>query len=399
MKRSYIKGIIGALLGGIIATIPWVLAYVYLDMILSILAIIVAIFALKGYQLFKGKVSKYLPIIITVIALISITVATFIAIPCLLILEENLPVTLANFKLLYSNSGFITALIGDYAISILFTILGISGVVTTLKNQIKDSQDLGNIKVDLSNGNNKKDRQKVKDLFLSKNAINENNAITIDDSTGINMNTLNLLVIEGVIIKTGTKYFYSLEANEKATKKNKKVAIITFIIMFLLIGIPIVTGIIFDEKETILDKNKSTVKDISYSVPNTYVESPDEYEENSWYYLPKEDLSGYSGYLLVYYFDSLNVYSDEWVQSSKYNFESHNEVKSIKSFEHFKNKYSYDVVMFDLECDGYDDTIYYIFGNKQMAVIEIIDYDILSYLHTDAKDIVDNLKWNKELIS
>ena len=41
-QGSYVTGIIGAILGGTIATIPWVLAYVYGNVMLSLLAVIIA---------------------------------------------------------------------------------------------------------------------------------------------------------------------------------------------------------------------------------------------------------------------------------------------------------------------------------------------------------------------
>ena len=50
-ERGYLIGIIGALIGGLIATIPWILCYVYANMIYSLLAIIVAIASLTNVSL------------------------------------------------------------------------------------------------------------------------------------------------------------------------------------------------------------------------------------------------------------------------------------------------------------------------------------------------------------
>ena len=72
--------------------------YVYGNMILSLLAIIIALGVLKGYQLFKGKVDDKLPVIIIVISIICVTVSTLIIIPLLLIAKEGEVVSIDNLK-------------------------------------------------------------------------------------------------------------------------------------------------------------------------------------------------------------------------------------------------------------------------------------------------------------
>ena len=53
-----IKGIIGALVGAIIFSLPWILIYVYANYMLSILAAIIGFGSLTFYKLFGGKVNK-----------------------------------------------------------------------------------------------------------------------------------------------------------------------------------------------------------------------------------------------------------------------------------------------------------------------------------------------------
>lgn len=136
MKKSYFKGIVGALLGGVVASIPWVLLYVYGNMIFSFLAYFVAIAALKGYQLFKGKEDDKLHIIISAVSLISITVATWVIIPLLMFIKESISINAITLQIIYTNSEFIGSLFKDYVISIIFTILGISGVIKSIKNNM-----------------------------------------------------------------------------------------------------------------------------------------------------------------------------------------------------------------------------------------------------------------------
>ena len=117
-QKGYLLGIVGALIGGLIGTIPWIVLYVYANMIYSLLAFIVAMAALKGYELFKGKVDKKLPYIIGAISIICITIATLVIIPNLLLVKEIGTTSIANFKLLYADSEFAGEIIGDYIMSL-----------------------------------------------------------------------------------------------------------------------------------------------------------------------------------------------------------------------------------------------------------------------------------------
>ena len=77
-KGNYITGIIGSIIGGAIAAIPWVFVYVKCNMILSVLAILIALGALKGYEIFKGKVTKALKPIVIIAPNKAILILTFL---------------------------------------------------------------------------------------------------------------------------------------------------------------------------------------------------------------------------------------------------------------------------------------------------------------------------------
>jgi len=135
-EKNYVLGIIGALIGGLIASLPWIICYVYLEMLLSLLALPIAWGALKGYQLFKGKEDEKLPIIISIISIVVISVVTLVIIPLLLLAQEGLTVSFEMFQLLYEFNDFKSAIIKDYIFSLLFTILGISGIIKQLKQNV-----------------------------------------------------------------------------------------------------------------------------------------------------------------------------------------------------------------------------------------------------------------------
>ena len=184
VKRSYLTGILGAILGGVIAAIPWVLTYVYGNMMLSLLALIIGAGEFYGYKLCKGKMTTKLPIIIMVIAIIIVTAVTLLVIPFMLLQKNGMDANIEGVKALYSYSEFTSALMRDYAISIVFTILGAGAVTGTIKKQLLNNSE--DIKLDFSN---KEEQQKLKEdsitaikpIFEKYNAMNKENTMTKEE--------------------------------------------------------------------------------------------------------------------------------------------------------------------------------------------------------------------------
>lgn len=166
--KDYFKGIIGGLIGGLVATIPWILMYLYGGMMLSLLAIIIGSAVVKGYQLFKGKVDNKFPIIIIAISLISITIATFVIIPLCLLIKVDIPISIENFTYMYQSADFVGTIIRDYVISVIFTLLGISGIVQSVKKQVAENKEV----ITLSN---KDKSSKKEDSHGEKEEIDKNN--------------------------------------------------------------------------------------------------------------------------------------------------------------------------------------------------------------------------------
>lgn len=130
MGRNYTKGIIGAFIGGLIASIPWILLYIYGGMMSSYFAFIIGIGALKGYQ-YKGLTDRNLGKFITIVSLIIITLVTFIIIPLISLVEYG-AASVNNLITLYSFSPFTSLIMKNYAVSVIFTILGLRGVMNKL---------------------------------------------------------------------------------------------------------------------------------------------------------------------------------------------------------------------------------------------------------------------------
>jgi len=248
-KNNYIFGFIGGLLGGFIATIPWILMYVYGNMILSLLAIIIALGVLKGYQLLKGKVDSKLPVIIITISIICVTVSTLIIIPLLLIAKEGQVVSIDNLKVLYDYQPFVNAIIKDYIISLLFTLLGISGVVSNVRKQISEGTK-ENIKVEFTNQQFNENKELIKQEFLKLNATDKNSAVEkeqiLNELDIINAKGIfNNLRLQGIIKKHNKKYYYSLKEEKNTVIRFVKLYIKIFIwILLFAISLVIIFALI-----------------------------------------------------------------------------------------------------------------------------------------------------------
>lgn len=390
MKKNYFTGILGALIGGVFACIPWIIVYVYLNLMYSFLASFIAAGALYGYQLFKGKIDKKVPLIITIVSVLSITVATLIIIPSLIIIDEGLPLTLANLEYLYSSSEFIGALIKDYIVSIIFTFLGIGGVIINLKAEIDKNPD--KVKISINN-NSKEERELIKKFFVENNALSSENAISIDSTTNININTLNILRNQNIVLYADGKFYYSILGESNFNKKQSKILKIgKIVIIFGIIVMVILTAIGSGEDSSNEDVSK---KKVYYSVSSSYKEYIDEDNDDSWFYVPKKDLTGYSGYINVYYYNTTeDTYSDEWFNNYKdlvanyYNYR-------LGDNGHFVNKNGCDVAWFvSLTGDDYNYITYFIFGDDQIGVVDIIDYGVDKNLLADGKKMADTFYWN-----
>lgn len=208
-KRGYLKGIIGAIIGGFIAALPWLLIYVYGEMIYSILTVLIAIGALKGYQILKGKEDKKLPVIIAIISLVVVTVCNLVIAPLLMLGQNDLPMTLENLQLLYKIETFTSALTHDFIMSILFTILGAGCVIANIYKQIKSGKKVTGFaeKVTVSD----ESIANYREVFEKVGAITKDSAVSketiLDMVSEEYRNDFQLLVNTGVIRKYKGNYY------------------------------------------------------------------------------------------------------------------------------------------------------------------------------------------------
>ncbi len=301
-EGSYLSGIIGAIIGGAIATIPWVLVYVYGNLMLSLLALLIGAGEFYGYKLFKGKLDKKLPIIIIVLALIIVTIATLLVIPAMLLNKNNLEVSFNSIKNLYTYNNFISGIMRDYIISVLFTVLGAGTVAFTIKKQLLNVKDVKDLRLDLSNTTEQiklkeESIKMIKPIFEKYNATSNDNTLTKEEvfaeveKPGKNV-AFNCLKNLGIIKKVNGRYYYSLEdeSNTKEkTSSGKVVAIIFAIIIVILIAIGVYSNLYMDGGQTIWND------DISFTLEDGWTPLENSSQENEWtYYKYLGELPQYS---------------------------------------------------------------------------------------------------------
>lgn len=392
-NKGYILGILGALLGALIGTIPWIILYVYGNMIYSILAFVVAIAALKGYELLKGKVDKKLPFIIAIVSVLAITIATLVIIPNLLLVKEIGTTSLANFKMLYSDSEFTSALIGDYITSLLFTALGMAGVISSINKQVKN----GATKIDLNYNEVKisdEEKGKIKEVFVKYNALDKNSAVSKEmllRDEDITEDSINYLVSIGVV-KVYKKNYYYVEKNEQPKNNKAKSWIIIGVVFVILLLVGI-----FSTGNNEEDTTPTETREISYTIPEGYQEY--EYDDETgegWYYLPNKDLTGESGFIDVSFAENEEAFTDyeEVKENLKVSFEDAG--YTLKETDEYKNDNGYQVLVYVIDFEDYEELIYYIFNENKYAIVDGFNYyDVAnSDIKAHVKDIAENFDWN-----
>lgn len=423
-QGSYVTGIIGAIIGGAIATIPWILAYVYGGMMLSILAALIAAGEFYGYKILKGRVNKGLPAILMILALIIVTVATLVVIPGLLIQKEGINVSIANVQRLYKNQEFASAMMKDYIISVIFTILGASIITSNIKKQLQNSDGDGkDIKLDLNNSQEAMEIRKsaielVKPVFEKYKATDSENAIMKEEVLAEIESTrakqsFNYLKQLGIIKKSKGKFYYSEEdENKQANKKMatwKKVFLIIIIVLFAIGMIAAILDNTTTSITTYQDEN------ISFEIEKDWNKAESQHE-NEWDFykyintvpvlnaentLSVDDYASYPAGINVYYdkTDIENIESIEDIKTNlQTNFDSIEDKPDTLDMNISKTKENYDLLKAKIVYNNEPEEVlyyYYILNEDELVCITAYSFNLKDEADIEkaADKLVDSFKW------
>lgn len=312
-KNKYLIGFVGALIGAIIGALPWVLVYVFLNVIYAVLAIFIVGGSFYGYKITKAKMSKRVPIILSVCSFISITLAMLVVIPIFYIQKSSLPINFESFQYIYSIQEVSNTVLTDYVISLIFGFIVIGGIVVSLNKQIREGikdEDMRILSKDASTEDyTKEDIDNVRKVFDKNDALDKHHTITKDliledlikefgESKGNNI--FEYLKIQQIIKKRNNKYYFSEKAQNSAWYRYGFSGLKTFVIIVLL-AVILASIIVFsqnykrEESQNTIDSlqfDETRLKDNVYNteINNIKVDMPDDMA-----ILTKDELSYYFG--------------------------------------------------------------------------------------------------------
>ena len=422
-KSNYITGILGAIVGGFIGAVPWILAYIYGNMMIAILAIFIAGGAYYGYKLCKGKVTKKLPIIIMLISIIIVAITSLLIIPIILIHTEGFNVNIETIKYLYQDSEFAAATLKDTIIAVVFTIIG-GGVITANIKKELEGGTIDNKEQNPAEFEKLKQQaiEQIKPIFEKYNAVSK--VHTIDkieleaelEEKGIDKKLLEALKsVEIVKKEKGKLYYYSENENKelkpkKQMSKSNIIAIIVGIIAVITVVSIIITG--QSKKNATTEVTDGIIK---FDINTTWTEYTNYYTSGWNYYkyisnFPIEntnevdvnniDYSTYPAGLNVSYFQIDTTEYDSIDKISNYMLEYINSAEEKPEVEQeiIKTKNGYDAVKMKLTYNTEPEQveyIYYILNNDMVAAVDVYSFNLKDEREIEnvSQQIADSIEW------
>ena len=326
VKKRYLVGTIGALIGAFIGSIPWILMYVFGNMMVALLSIVIVICSFYGYKITKAKIDKKLPVILGITSFIAISVTTLVIIPLCLLANEGFEISFENLKILYESSEFLSAIIQDYIISLAFCVAVIGGIIINLNKQIKDGVDSKDIKLvsqDASTGDiSKEDIEKVQDIFDKNDAMDKHHTITkelvmedIQREFGEEKakRIFDYLVAQRIIRKKTGKYYFSLKAQKSTLYRYGMTSIITFIVVIAIAFVLACIIIFFENRDTTTNELPANSIDEQFESTNVYELGVDDIRlqmPEGVTILTNSEIESYLGVEYTYMYDCIAVSDD-----------------------------------------------------------------------------------------
>ncbi|GAA0177095.1 hypothetical protein SH2C18_03820 [Clostridium sediminicola] len=134
--KNYGSGIIGALLGGIVSSIPWVISQVYFESMAVVFAILISLGSLKAYYLFKGELGRATKWIVAFSTLFSVVLAQF-GVMAIIFIKYKIPVEYESFVRLFKDPEMANIFKVNLRLGLFMASLGIIRLFFELKGDAK----------------------------------------------------------------------------------------------------------------------------------------------------------------------------------------------------------------------------------------------------------------------
>lgn len=315
-KNKYFIGTIGAFIGAIIGSLPWVLSYNFFNGIYSIMSIFIVIGAFYGYKIVKSKVNENHTIILSICSLISILLTILLIIPCIYLKKSGWDISVESFQYIYNYQDFVITIVSNALISILFAIVMLIIINQSVKKQLKEGIDNEKIRIipQFASTDNlsRQEINEVKDVFEQNHALDKKNTITKE----LVMEKLNLifgenransifnyLKIQKIIVKKSDKYYFSEKAQNSPWYRYGLAGSKTFFIILILSVIIAISFVLTQNKENDSSKNNKTFMQDRYAQTYDIGENDIKVQmPNDMVILTKEEIGRYIGtdYIGVY---------------------------------------------------------------------------------------------------
>ena len=419
---NYFTGIIGAIIGGAIGAVPWIIAYIYGNMMIALLAILIAGGAYYGYKICKGKITKKVTIIITIISIIIVALVTLLIIPVILIHTEGMNTNMATIQYLYQDEEFTSGIIRDTLIAIIFTAVGVAVVNSSIKKDLEE----GVTNKEQTPEEFAKEKQeaisKIKPIFEKYNAVSKEHTIDkIELEAELELNKIDkklLTTLQSVEIvkKEKGKFYYNAENENKEITPKKKIsksniiAIVVAVIAIIAVVAIVIYG--YNQKNETIVYNDGTV---SFEMNATWIEYSNYYAGGWNYYkyisnMPLSntneidaneiDYSTYPAMLNVNYYEvdtseyssiqDIADYMTEYINSAEDKPEYEQEIsKTDKGYDVLKIKATYNTDPAQVEY------MYYILNRNTMATVDGYSFTLSDEreLAKVVADVANSFEW------
>jgi len=220
--KNYIKGILLGFICGLVASMLWVIVYVYVGFISALCAIPIAKGIEFGFKRTNANVDKKTPYIVATLTILIVLTVCFLLIPIFMLFKYGYNVNLYNLNILYQDGEFMSALIKDSLISVLFAFLGMWSVIKQLK--LEANPEVYQEQLRLQNEYN----ETIKDIFIKNKSFTKETGIPQDEINVMMKEHPELLrtwmtLNQRGLIKKAKKSFYYYPSLKDSKPKTKKI--------------------------------------------------------------------------------------------------------------------------------------------------------------------------------